>query len=241
MIHVAIYEVGGDEFVTNVRIYLTDDSGSGIRHVTVRDRTGFTITAVTPEDPDCPEEYMIELTEIERTRFPLYVEAVDCSGSETEPIPVPDITPNEPCEISHVRGVDNPGCRSAGSVVTRLRNEILELCSEISELRNKRNAWAGAAAALAATAAALFVAAGAVAEIPIFGQIAAAILAAVGVALLITALVLGTMALDAQRRVSEAQERMRNARERFTEAAEGAASACCPGDPIPDLEQPECP
>jgi hypothetical protein len=242
MIHVDVYPVGGDEYTLDVNIYFRDDSGDGIRHVAVWDTHSVTITAEAPDDPVCPGEFMIGLTAIERGRFPLIIQAIDCAGAESELIPWPgDRDPDESCVLFHVRGVDNPACRTAGDEVRRIRSEILELCSAISWLTSQRDTYAIAAAAFLAAAGALFISAAAVAGIPIFGQLLAGLLAGMAVVCLAFAVFYGVMAANAQARLNEAQGWMRDARERFTAAADRARSACCPDDPMPDLDQPECP
>jgi hypothetical protein len=240
--HPVAYDV--DIFAVSVRIFVLDESGSGIKRIRVRDRFGIFFAE---QDFNCPESGVIDVGRVENDRFPIFVEGLDCEDRVTpadEPLPLlpPGSTDTPgirlPCSPTYCP--PNPGCNEAERQLIRARNEVLERCSEVSAIRSRRDSLLAAAAVMLAAAIAFTAIAAAVIGIPIVGQILFA--AFFGIAALLFGLAIG-LAVAAwleQQKLDEAQRRLQEARRRFTDAADNVSRACCSQCITVDLIQPEC-
>lgn len=241
--HPVAYEA--DAFAVGVRIFVIDESGSGIKRIRVRDRFGIFFAE---QDFNCPVSGVIDLGRVEYDRFPIFVEGTDCADRVTpadKPLPLlPPGTTDEPgvrLPCSPTYCPPNPGCNEAERRLIRARNEVLERCSEVAAIRSRRDAFLAAAAVMLAAAIAFAAIAAAVVGIPIVGQILFA--AFLGVAALLFGLAIGlsVVAWLEQQKLDETQRRLQEARRRFTDAADNVSRACCSQCITVDLIQPECP
>ncbi|NOT88491.1 MAG: hypothetical protein HOP03_09935 [Lysobacter sp.] len=232
-----------DTFVATVRVIAIDRGGAGIRRVRIFDRSH---VPIHEQIANCApySEFLVE--SIERGRFPLFAEGVECNDAITPPdtpyalIPPGMDGPGIPTPCSPLFCAENAACRDAEAGIVRARNVILERCTEVNSIRSTRDAYATAVAALFVLAAALYAAMAAVSAVPIVGQALGAVLLVIATIALGVAIGLSIRVLREQLRLEEAQRRLEDARKNFTSAADAVARSCCPGCISVDLTQPAC-
>lgn len=243
MIRVDEIVAGGDTDSIVAILILTDDSGTGIRRVIVRDRFGMEIP-LSEQPKDCPTpSWETTLGTIFRDRLPLAVEAVDCVDNTTPAeaigplfakearIPLPEPDPISPPRCSAVLCPPTTRtCDEAMASVLLAHDALLPRCGVCEALARAADAKLAEAIAWGVAA---FVALVLAATLGQSGGLWGAIFALVfGVLTAVfVALANAAYAEEAQLR-SEAAACLREReplQARFAEALGAVAENCCPG------------
>jgi hypothetical protein len=230
-------------FLATIRVIAIDRGGSGIRHVRVFDRSR---VLIHQENANCSPFLEFVIADVERARFPLFVEGVECNETITPPdqpygfIPSGTNGPGISTPCSPLFCAENAACTEAENAVNRARSVVVERCGEVNAARSSRDAYAAAVTALFILAAALYAAMAAVSAVPIVGQALGAVLLVAATIAIGVAIGLSIRVFREQQRLEEAERRLAAARSDFTAAIEAVGRACCPGCVDVDLNQPAC-
>ncbi|MGD1701809.1 hypothetical protein [Dapis sp. BLCC M229] len=229
----------------------------GIQKVQVLDNDN---NLVVDFDGECSLFFSRVLSDISKESLPIFLRVVECPSPDSEPPLSGEVTISPPLlaeeRLGDFRGViclpldprvsgispnaNNQACIEQNTAVNSLRNEILRLCDEASNLRGQRDAAAAAGVAFGVAAAAAFGAAAAIAGIPFVGQLLVWVVIGVAIALLVAALAAAASALAFEIALNDKLGEVNEAQRRFQDAASQLSTVCCPEYITADTESPTC-
>lgn len=237
MITVVAMPTGGDASAVTVVLLLMDDSSTGIRRITVRDRSGGEVPFSQPEGCPTPSWESAPQT-VARTILPLTVEAIDCAGATTPP----DVNGPLLSGEAALPPIDGPtrcvptdcppptrACTDAAGAATTARSALARRCGSCDALEHAADAKLAEAIAWTILSFVVAIIAAAVSQVPIWGAVAGAIFAILAVAFGAAANAAYKEEARLRSQAVTCRREVEALRSRFLEAAAVVTTNCCPG------------